>query len=219
MIKYAANAFHALKVTFANEIGDLCDVTGADALDVMRVFGMDRQLNLSTAYLRPGFAYGGSCLPKDVRALDWLARQGDVRTPMLTAITESNTQRIARAIEVVLATGKQRVGVIGLAFKAGTDDIRESPAVAIVRALVARGRDVRILDGAVTAERLVGTNAGEAPAAIADLSSRLCADAAALLAHADVVVIARATHDADAIRREAACEVIDLTRGLGAQDV
>src|SRR6266581_7492031 len=126
MVKYVSNAFHALKVCFANEIGDLCGALGADAHEVMRVFLMDRKLNISEAYLRPGFAFGGSCLPKDLRALMYAARRSDVDVPLLSSITASNEHQIRRGIEAVLTARKKRVGVVGLAFKSGTDDLRES---------------------------------------------------------------------------------------------
>jgi len=122
MVKYAANAFHALKVCFANEIGDACAALGADAHEVMRVFLMDRKLNVSDAYLRPGFAFGGSCLPKDLRALLHAARVADVALPVLSSILPSNEAQVRRGVEAVLATRRPRIGVVGLAFKAGTDD-------------------------------------------------------------------------------------------------
>jgi GDP-mannose 6-dehydrogenase len=134
MAKYVSNAFHALKVTFANEIGDLCEALGADAQDVMRVFAMDRKLNISEAYLRPGFAFGGSCLPKDVRALLHAARTADLAVPVLGEILPSNERQIQQGINRVLATRRRRVGVLGLAFKPDTDDLRESPMVRLVEA-------------------------------------------------------------------------------------
>ena len=139
MAKYVANAFHALKVCFANEIADVCDVMGADAQQVMQVFLMDRKLSVSEAYLRPGFAFGGSCLPKDVRALLYGARAADVLPPLLGAILPSNEAQVRRGVEAVLATGRRRVGIVGLSFKDGTDDLRESPMVALVETLIGKG--------------------------------------------------------------------------------
>src|SRR4029077_11949283 len=158
MVKYVCNAFHALKVCFSNEIGDLCEALGADAQEVMRIFLMDRKLNVSQAYLRPGFAFGGSCLPKDLRALLYAARTADVSVPLLAAILPSNEAQIRRAVEAVLATRKRRIGVVGLAFKAGTDDLRESPMVTLVETLIGKGCDVRILDPGVAVARLRGAN-------------------------------------------------------------
>src|SRR2546428_804294 len=158
MVKYAANAFHALKVCFANEIGDACAALGADAHEVMRVFLMDRKLNVSDAYLRPGFAFGGSCLPKDLRALLHAARVADVALPVLSSILPSNEAQVRRGVEAVLATRRPRIGVVGLAFKAGTDDLRESPLVTLVETLIGKGCDVRILDRNVAMARLLGAN-------------------------------------------------------------
>jgi len=127
MVKYVCNAFHALKVTFANEIGTLCRQLEVDALAVMKIFMSDRRLNISDAYLTPGFAFGGSCLPKDVRALAYSANQLDLDLPLLRAIMTSNQAHLERAAEAVLATKRKRVGILGLSFKSGTDDLRESP--------------------------------------------------------------------------------------------
>src|SRR6185436_11869676 len=125
MVKYVCNAFHALKVCFANEVGDLCQALGADATEVMRVFMADRKLSISEAYLRPGFAFGGSCLPKDLRALLYAARREDLFPPLLGAILPANEAQVASGLAAVLATGKRRVGLLGLSFKAQTDDLRE----------------------------------------------------------------------------------------------
>ena len=141
-VKYISNAFHALKVCFANEIGDVCAALGADAQEAMRLFLMDRKLNVSDAYLRPGFAFGGSCLPKDLRALVYAARSADVVLPLLSAILPSNEGQIRRAVEAVLETRRKRIGVVGLAFKPGTDDLRESPMVTLVETLIGKGCDV-----------------------------------------------------------------------------
>src|SRR5204863_9629126 len=146
VVKYASNAFHALKVCFANELGDLCAALGADAQEVMRIFRMDKKLNVSEAYLRPGFAFGGSCLPKDLRALRHAASAADGSPTLLAAILPSNEVQIRRAVDAVLATRRRRVGVVGLALKAGTDDLRESPMVTLVETLIGKGLDVKILD-------------------------------------------------------------------------
>ena len=143
MLKYACNAFHAVKVTFANEIGRVCQAADVDPHEVMKLLCMDRQLNISPAYLRPGFAFGGSCLPKDLKALLYLAKSDDVELPMLANVMPSNTAHIEHAIEQVLASGKRRVGMIGLSFKAGTDDLRESPLVIMVERFIGKGCSCR----------------------------------------------------------------------------
>lgn len=158
MVKYASNVFHALKISFANEIGNLCQRLGLDSQRVMEVFRADWRLNTSGAYLRPGYAYGGSCLPKDLRAMVSLSRHQDLELPVLEAIARSNEQQARRGVELVLDTGKRRVGVLGLSFKAGTDDLRESPIVYLVETLLGKGYDLRIFDPNISLSRLIGTN-------------------------------------------------------------
>src|SRR2546428_9388603 len=133
MVKYACNSFHALKVAFANEIGTLCKHAGVDTEEVTRIFLSDKQLNISPYYLDPGFAFGGSCLPKDVRALAYCGKQLDLDLPLLRAILPSNQAHLERAVEAVLATKRKRIGVLGLSFKPGTDDLRESPSVQLIK--------------------------------------------------------------------------------------
>jgi GDP-mannose 6-dehydrogenase len=157
-IKYVSNAFHALKIVFANEVGNICKSYGVDGREVMDIFCRDRQLNISPAYLRPGFGFGGSCLPKDMRALVHSAKQRDVECPMLQAVLDSNKKQIQLGIDMVEKTGLKKVGVLGLSFKAGTDDIRESAAVPLVEALVGRGYQVSVFDRDVRLENLVGRN-------------------------------------------------------------
>jgi GDP-mannose 6-dehydrogenase len=213
MVKYASNAFHALKICFANEIGDLAGTLGADAHEVMRVFLMDRKLNVSEAYLRPGFAFGGSCLPKDVRALVHAGRAADASPTLLSAILPSNEAQIRRGIEAVLETRRRRIGVAGLAFKAGTDDLRESPMVALVEALIGKGCDVRILDQNVSVARLHGANKAYIEEEIPHLAALMCEDVEALLGHAEVLVIGGGDV-AERLRAAARPDqvVIDLTR-------
>jgi len=216
MVKYASNAFHALKVCFANEIGDVCAALGADAQEVMRVFRMDRKLNVSETYLRPGFAFGGSCLPKDLRALLHTARRADIPSPLLAAILPSNEMQIRRGVEAVLATRRLRVGIVGLAFKAGTDDLRESPMVAVVETLIGKGCDIRILDRNVTTARLVGANRRYIEQEIPHVASLMCSTVDALLDHAEVLVIGNACDEAAQVLAAArpGQMVIDLTRGM-----
>jgi GDP-mannose 6-dehydrogenase len=158
MVKYADNAWHALKVTFANEIGSLAKAQGLDGQRVMDILCADTKLNLSSVYMRPGFAFGGSCLPKDVRALRYQSRALDLDLPVLNAILPSNAQQLDRAFQLVADAGARQVGVLGLAFKAGTDDLRESPMVEVVERLIGKGYDVCIFDANVNLAKLVGAN-------------------------------------------------------------
>ena len=215
MMKYVSNAFHALKICFANEIGDLCESLGVDKHEVSRTFLLDRKLNISEAYLRPGFAFGGSCLPKDLRALLYAARRSDVGLPLLSSIPESNEHQIRRGIDAVLATRKKRVGVVGLAFKSGTDDLRESPMVALVETLIGKGCAVRILDRNVRLASLVGANRLYIEKEIPHISSLMCDDLRSLTAESEVIVIG--SEGEDAVEALAQCRpdqvVINLTRG------
>ncbi len=158
MVKYVSNAFHALKVSFANEIGALSKGLGVDTQTVVEIFTSDTRLNMSSAYLTPGFAFGGSCLPKDLQALTHRARELDLRLPLLEAILPSNTEHIERAVDAVLRTNKKKVAVLGLSFKAGTDDLRESPLVQLIKRLLGEGCEIRIWDQHVSLGRLAGSN-------------------------------------------------------------
>jgi len=218
MVKYVSNAFHALKVCFANEIADVCAASGADPHDVMRVFLMDRKLNVSEAYLRPGFAFGGSCLPKDIRALLHAGKEADLPLALLSAILPSNEAQIRRAVEAVLGTRRRRVGVVGLAFKPGTDDLRESPMVALVEALIGKGLDVRIFDPNVALARLVGANRRYIDEEIPHIASLMCESVDEVVKHGDALVIGSVSDEAKralaAVRPGQA--VVDLTRNAAA---
>jgi GDP-mannose 6-dehydrogenase len=189
MVKYSSNAFHALKVAFANEIGNICEAQGIDSRQVMRVFARDVKLNLSAAYLMPGFAFGGSCLPKDLRALTYQARSHDVPAPLLDSIMVSNQRQIDRALDLVVGTGKKRIAVLGLSFKAKTDDLRESPMVALVERLIGKGYTVSIFDRNVSLANLQGANRVFIENEIPHIASLLKDSIAGTLAEADVVVV------------------------------
>jgi GDP-mannose 6-dehydrogenase len=158
MVKYSCNNFHALKITFANETARLCEALEVDSFEVMDLLCRDTQLNVSRAYLRPGFAFGGSCLPKDLRATMYLSKKFDLELPMLGGILSSNRLHIDHAIAKVMASGKRRIGMIGLSFKSGTDDLRESPLVALAEHFIGKGLSLSIYDPAVTLSRLLGAN-------------------------------------------------------------
>ena len=189
MVKYADNAWHALKVSFANEIGSLAKAQGLDGQRVMDIFCADTKLNLSPVYLRPGFAFGGSCLPKDVRALRYQGRSLDLDLPVLNAILPSNTQQLDRAFQLVADAGSRQVGVLGLAFKAGTDDLRESPMVEVVERLIGKGYDVRIYDANVNLAKLVGANKSYILDQIPHISDLMVASVEEVLDRARTVVI------------------------------
>jgi GDP-mannose 6-dehydrogenase len=215
MVKYVSNCFHALKVCFANEIGDLCAAFGIDAQEVMRLFRMDRKLNISETYLRPGFAFGGSCLPKDLRAVLSAARASDVSLPLLSSVPISNDGQIRKGVEAVLKTRKKKVGVVGLSFKPGTDDLRESPMVTLVETLIGKGFEVRILDRNVSLARLMGANRRYIEEEIPHIASLMCGDAETLTEHSEVLVIGNACEEAAqalGMLRQGQI-VVDLTRG------
>jgi GDP-mannose 6-dehydrogenase len=190
MLKYAANAFHALKVAFANEIGALAKGLGIDGHEVMKIFVRDTKLNISPLYLEPGFAFGGSCLPKDLRALEAMSRCARIEIPLLAGVLPSNSRHLRRAVELVLATGKKRVGVLGLAFKPETDDLRESPACALVRQLLAAKRTVRIYEPNIRLERLIGANRAFVERELPQLPRLLAGSAEEVLDFGEAIVLA-----------------------------
>ncbi len=158
MTKYVCNAWHAVKVSFANEVGTLAKQLGVDAESVVEIFTADTKLNISPSYLKPGFAFGGSCLPKDVRALNYRAKELDLKLPLFESILPSNDEHLERAVEMVLETGKKKIAMLGLSFKAATDDLRESPQVQLVKRLLGEGRQIQIWDDNVSLGRLIGSN-------------------------------------------------------------
>ena len=189
MMKYTSNTWHALKVVFANEIGNLCKKLDVDSHEVMDIFCRDEKLNLSPYYLKPGFAFGGSCLPKDVRALQYRAKEVDVELPLISQILPSNKAQIQQALDQVLETGKKNVGLLGFSFKAGTDDLRESPIVILAEALLGKGVSLKIYDKNVSMAKLVGANKDYIVKQIPHLSSLLCNTIEEVIQGSDVVVV------------------------------
>ena len=199
MVKYVCNVFHALKVTFANETGSLCNELGVDVSAVTKIFLSDTRLNISAAYLTPGFVFGGSCLPKDVRALSYCAKQLDLDLPLLRAIMPSNQAHLERAVDAVLATKCKKIGVVGLSFKSGTDDLRESPSVQLIKRLLGEGRQVQIWDQDVSLGRLVGSNRHFIEEEIPHIGALLSTDLKEVVTRAEVLVIGAKALDEETI--------------------
>jgi GDP-mannose 6-dehydrogenase len=212
MVKYVCNAWHAVKVSFANEVGTLAKELGVDAEAVVEIFTADTKLNISPTYLKPGFAFGGSCLPKDVRALNYRAKELDLNLPLFQSILPSNDQHLERAVEMVLETGKKKIGMLGLSFKAATDDLRESPQVQLVKRLLGEGRQIRIWDDNVSLGRLIGSNRQYIEEVIPHIGSLLSTSLPDVLKDAEVVVIGTRGVNRDALLRSLRPDhtVIDL---------
>jgi GDP-mannose 6-dehydrogenase len=214
MVKYVDNCWHALKIGFANEIGNICKSSTVDSHEVMNIFCQDKKLNLSAAYLMPGFAFGGSCLPKDLRALSYQAKMHDLELPILTSILRSNEMQVTRGLELIMNKGHKRVGILGFSFKAGTDDLRESPVIEIIERLLGKGHDLRIYDKNVNLAKLVGANRDFILNRIPHISRLMVPEVDAVLEHAQTVVIGNRDPDFKSVpaRLRADQRLVDLVR-------
>ncbi|HET9272068.1 MAG TPA: nucleotide sugar dehydrogenase [Vicinamibacterales bacterium] len=191
MVKYASNAYHAIKVAFANEVGALSQQLGIDGRQVMKVFCEDRELNISKRYLSPGFGFGGSCLPKDLRALNYVAKDRDLETPLLSSVIPSNESHISRTVNAVLDSGHRKVALLGLSFKNGSDDLRESPFVTLAEALIGKGIELRICDPDVTIGRLIGRNLAYIDSRLPHVAQLMTEDWEGAVRNAGAVVVAK----------------------------
>lgn len=214
MVKYADNTWHAVKVAFANEIGSISKAADIDGGAVMDIFCQDTKLNISPKYLRPGFAFGGSCLPKDVRALTYKARSLDLDTPLINSIMPSNERHIERALRMVLDLNERKVGVLGLSFKAGTDDLRESPVVEMVERLLGKGHEIRIFDHNVNLSTLVGANRAYIYEHLPHIAKLMVDDVDEVVNHGGTIVVGNSDkYFADVVGRlNMSQRVVDLVR-------
>jgi len=212
-VKYLCNVFHALKIVFANEAGSVLKAYGLDGREVMKIFCQDTQLNISAAYMRPGFAFGGSCLPKEVKGFITLARERDVDIPAMGGLLESNEAHIRRAYDLIARDGRKPVALFGLAFKPGTDDMRDSPLVVLAERLLGKGFDLSIFDNFVKISRLLGKNKDFIEREIPHLDRLLKEDALSVLQGAEVIVVGHADAATRALIAEHAAgkRIIDLS--------
>ncbi|MEM9644081.1 MAG: UDP-glucose/GDP-mannose dehydrogenase family protein [Planctomycetota bacterium] len=214
MIKYANNNFHAVKIAFANEIGNICKELGVDGQRVMEIVASDKKMNLSNYYLKPGFAFGGSCLPKDVRGLTYHANSLDLETPLLSSLLPSNRYQVQRGLDLIVNTGKRRIGFLGFAFKAGTDDLRESPVVELIETLLGKGFEISLYDANVLLSRLMGKNKHFLTSHIPHINRMLHESVDEVVESSDVIVIGNRSDEFQSIVAEppAGKVVIDLVR-------
>lgn len=212
MIKYVNNSYHALKVVFANEVGNICKACGVDSHEVMRIFCLDKQLNISPYYFKPGFAYGGSCLPKDLKALKTMAHDLYIDTPVINSIDDSNKKHINHVISMIEKVGNKNIGVLGLSFKAGTDDMRNSPIVNVIEALKGKGYNIRIYDKNVSVSRLVGKNKSVIMQKLPHLNAMLHDDLQELVAWSDVLVLSNKSEEFKSLKLKKNQTLIDLVR-------
>lgn len=214
MVKYTDNVWHALKVSFANEIGNVCKGIGIDGHKVMDIFCQDTKLNLSSYYMKPGFAFGGSCLPKDVRALSYKARSLDLELPVIYAIMANNQKQIDRGFDMISAKGSKKVAILGFSFKAGTDDLRESPLVEIIERLIGKGYDLKLYDKNVSFARLTGANKDYILNAIPHISKLMVDSMDEAIAHGDIIVIGNGSEEFKSIMSvtDESKLIVDLVR-------
>jgi len=217
MVKYTDNVWHALKVGFANEIGNISKAAGLDGHKVMEIFCQDTKLNLSPYYMKPGFAFGGSCLPKDVRALTYKARTMDIDVPILNAIIPSNERQTEKGLHMVMDKGSKKVGVLGFSFKAGTDDLRESPIVEVIERLIGKGYDIKLYDRNVKIASLVGANRDYILNHIPHISKLMVSSINDVLNHADTIVIGNSDDEFNSVpgRLNDNQVLVDLVRITG----
>ena len=214
LVKYTDNVWHALKVGFANEIGNIAKSVGIDGHEVMGIFCKDTKLNLSSYYMKPGFAFGGSCLPKDVRALNYKARSLDLNTPIISSIIPSNENQIDKGFSMITEKGNKKVGILGFSFKAGTDDLRESPLVEVIERLLGKGYDIRLYDKNVKIASLVGANKDYILNAIPHISKLMVDTIDEVLGHADTIVIGNGAEEFSTVpdRLKKGQVVVDFVR-------
>lgn len=214
MVKYTDNVWHALKVSFANEIGNISKALSIDGHEVMNIFCQDTKLNLSPYYMKPGFAFGGSCLPKDVRALTYKGRSLDLDLPLLNAILPSNQRQVEKGLEMIMSLGNKKVGILGFSFKAGTDDLRESPLVEIIERLLGKGYDLRIYDKNVNLAKLIGANRDYILNHIPHISKLMAESIDKVLEHAQTIVIGNNASEFKTImdRLQEHQAIVDLVR-------
>jgi GDP-mannose 6-dehydrogenase len=214
LVKYVDNVWHALKVCFGNEVGNICKAIGIDSHEVMDIFCRDTKLNISPTYLRPGFAFGGSCLPKDTAALAYLAKELDLELPVISSILPSNRIQISRAIDAIAAKGKRRVAMLGLSFKSDSDDLRESPLVRLAEQLIGKGFDIRVYDQSVRLAVLTGANKAYIDSVIPHIHQLMVGSLDEALAHGEVVVLGQKTRETASVPERLAGHqlLVDLVR-------
>jgi GDP-mannose 6-dehydrogenase len=214
MVKYTDNVWHALKVAFANEIGNIAKKVNVDSHRVMDIFCQDTKLNISPYYMKPGFAFGGSCLPKDVRALTYKAGSLDLVTPVLTSILHSNQQQIENGIKLITEKKKRKIGILGFSFKAGTDDLRESPVVEVIERLLGKGYELKLFDENVNLASIIGANKDYILNQIPHISKLMCDSIEEVVEHSEVIVIGNGDKNFKQVAEQSSSDklVIDLVR-------
>jgi len=212
LLKYVNNSFHALKITFANEVGNIAKRLGIDSHKLMEVFAKDDKLNISKAYLKPGFAYGGSCLPKDLKALNTFSHDFYLNTPVLNAINPSNQEQIQHAIQLIGKAGKSKLGFVGISFKPGTDDLRFSPSLEVVEYFIGKGYDVKIFDSNVHLSKLTGTNKDYLEAKLPHISELLVDDLQELVSSVDLITISHNENELDRVQIDPEKFIVDLAK-------